>query len=89
VSAAAASSQLDAAAVLARHCASCHRGSAAQGNLSLFDAGGALIARLPRQAILDAVEQGRMPQPPTAARLTAEELDLLRGWAKPPTDLVY
>jgi mono/diheme cytochrome c family protein len=85
----ASSSQLDAAAVLSRHCASCHRGSASQGSLMLFDTAGTLLNRLPRQAVLEAVEQNRMPQPATATRLTAQEIDLLRAWAKPPKDLLY
>jgi mono/diheme cytochrome c family protein len=79
----------DSTAILARRCASCHSGSAAQGQLSLFDDAGRLLAKLPRRRMLEAVEAGRMPQPAEAPRLSPEELDVLRRWAQPPRDLVY
>lgn len=80
---------LDAVVILTRRCAECHAGSAAQGQLQLFQSTGNIVAKLPRQAILDAVERGSMPKPASAPRLTDAELDALRQWAKPPRDLAY
>jgi mono/diheme cytochrome c family protein len=79
----------DAASVLARRCASCHSGAAAQGRLALFDDTGALLSKLPRRRIVEAVESGRMPQPASAVRLTNAEIELLRVWAQPPAELEY
>lgn len=79
----------DAAAVLARHCRSCHQNAAAEGQMQLFDESGQLLSRLPRRRVLEAVQAGRMPKPLTAPRLTAAEIELIRRWAEPPRDLVY
>lgn len=74
-------------AVLRARCASCHTGESAKGELNLFEQEGALVERLPRRAILDAVVEGRMPK--GVATLTEEEIEALREWAKPPRELVY
>jgi hypothetical protein len=78
---------LSAPDVLRTHCASCNAGESARGELRLFDADGALVERLPRRAIVEAVEAGRMPK--GIAPLTQEEIEMLREWAKPPRELVY
>jgi len=78
---------LSAPEVLRAHCASCHAGESVQGELRLFDAVGALVERLPRRAIVEAIEAGRMPK--GMAPLSPEEMEILREWAKPPRDLVY
>ena len=80
---------LDGPAVLAKHCASCHTGAAVQGDLQIFQAPGRIVEKLPRQSLLEAVEQGRMPQPASAPRLTPQEIEILRQWARPPRDLAY
>lgn len=78
---------LGAPELLRVHCASCHAGESVQGELRLFDSAGALVERLPRRVIVEAVEAGRMPK--GIAPLTQEEIEVLREWAKPPRDLVY
>jgi hypothetical protein len=85
----AARSPADVGAILARHCAACHSGIAAQGRMQMFDEGGQLLVKLPRRWIVEAVEAGRMPQPAEAPRLTPAELDVLRRWSQPPRELVY
>ncbi|MBX3411584.1 MAG: cytochrome c [Pirellulales bacterium] len=76
-----------AADVLRTHCAACHSGPTAKGELRLFEPEGALVERLPRRAILDAVTEGSMPQ--GTSTLTEEEIDALREWATPPRELLY
>ena len=79
----------DAQAVFARHCGSCHRGSAAEGRMQLFDETGTLLGKLPRRRVLAAIEAGRMPLPAAEPRLSAAEIEVIRRWAEPPADLSY
>jgi mono/diheme cytochrome c family protein len=79
----------EAALILARRCAACHSGPSAHGGLRLFGDDGDLLARLPRRRVLEAVEVGRMPMPAEAARLTRDEIEVLRQWAQPPRELEY
>jgi mono/diheme cytochrome c family protein len=80
---------LDAAGILVRRCAQCHTGAAAQGQMQLFQSSGEIVSKLPRQAIVDAVERGTMPKPANVPRLTEPEIEALRHWARPPRDLAY
>jgi len=73
--------------VLRMRCAACHTGEDSKGELRLFAEDGAIVERLPRRAILDAVVERRMPK--GVAPLTPEELTLLREWARPPRELLY
>lgn len=79
--------------IFRRHCVECHRGSSAQGKLSLFDAAGSLLDKLPRHVIVDAIipdENGRAAMPPTGRpRLTADEVRTLRRWATSSRDVVF
>lgn len=77
----------DAVEVLRTRCAACHTGERSKGELPLFTDDGAIVERLPRRAILDAVVERRMPK--GAAPLTEEELELIRDWAEPPRELLY
>lgn len=83
----AATPTLGAVDVLRTRCASCHSGASAEGELAIFDDRGELVERLPRRAMLEAVEKGTMPK--GLAPLTEDEVELLREWAKPPRELVY
>lgn len=73
--------------VLTERCANCHTAPEPAGGLSLFDREGALLERLPRQQVLESVETGEMPE--EGERLSEEELEWLRAWARPPLDLQY
>lgn len=80
-------------ALLRQRCASCHQGETPKGGLRFFTADGTLAAKLPRRAILEATspdEHGVTKMPPgEAAKLNAEEIELLRPWAEPPRELWY
>ena len=73
--------------VLRRRCVACHAGAEAAGGVRLFDESGALLSRLPRWRVWESVESGKMPE--GGERLTSEELEWIRNWAKPPPDVVY
>lgn len=81
------------AALLARRCAECHRGSQAQGGLMLFDVDGRLLDKLPRLLIVDAATHvdGQAPAMPPGDRppLTSDEQALVRKWAATPKRLSY
>ncbi len=79
--------------LLTARCAKCHSGAAPPGHLQIFDAGGQILPRLPRRAIVEMVspdEAGRQRMPPgDRPRLSAEEVSAVREWAQPPRDLAY
>ena len=70
-----------AAGVLKQHCAQCHTGDQARGDVRLFDASGAYHPAVPASVILAAVRGDRMPKGPV--KLSAQEKALLEAWAKP------
>lgn len=76
-----------AASLFTQRCARCHTGQAAQGGLELIDEAGRAVPRLPRRAIYEAVAEGRMPS--ASEPLSAEEIELLRRWSEPPTNLAW
>lgn len=76
-----------AAALFTQRCARCHTGEAAQGGLELIDEAGRTVPQLPRRAIYEAVAEGRMPS--ASEPLSAEEIELLRRWSEPPTNLAW
>jgi len=78
---------LTAERVLEGHCSTCHGGWEAKGGLSIFDEAGGVRAKLPRRKMLEAVEAGTMPR--GGERLSEEEVELLREWAKPPRELEW
>ncbi|MCE9604583.1 MAG: hypothetical protein K8U03_06715 [Planctomycetia bacterium] len=79
--------------ILRQHCIECHRGSLAQGDLSLFDVDSRLLEKLPRHLVLEQTTsaEGKLPAMPPGARvrLTSEEQELIRRWAKLPKRLSY
>lgn len=87
------------AAVFARRCAECHRGSQAQGDLMLFDVDGRLLDKLPRQWIVEQATSAepaagvvaKAPAMPPGDRspLTSDEQALVRKWAVLPKRLSY
>lgn len=82
-----------AAAVLKRRCAECHQGTQAQGGLALFDDDGRLELLLPRHLLLDATEPSaeKVPAMPPGGRekLSHEEWQILKQWARMPKSFVY
>ena len=85
--------RIDIPALLIERCGSCHRGAAPPGGLTLLDAQGSLLAKLPRRRIFEAVapdDHGHVRMPPAPrASLTREELERLAAWAEPPRELEY
>lgn len=82
----------EAARILTRYCAGCHTPPTNNDRPALFDRSGQLPDRLPRQAILEAVGggPGKATMPPEGRpRLSAEEIETLTRWARPPRELLY
>jgi len=68
--------------ILSTHCAACHTGSTAKKGMMILAAAGQLNPRADRNAIVDAVEDGRMPLGPDGKPhpLAAEEVEALKQW---------
>jgi len=82
-----ASSGTLAVGVLRTRCAACHSGAAAKGDLPIFRDDGAIVDKLPRHVMLEAIEQGTMPK--EGEELSAAEIEAIRQWAKLPREIVY
>lgn len=80
-----------AVAILRRNCARCHSPPDPKGSLAMFDESDRLLERLPRRAIVEEVSAGKMPLGTDGhpAPLSANEIDVLRQWARPPRELRY
>lgn len=70
-----------ASAILKRSCASCHNDKKQQGDVQIFH-GAALARNLDRQAVLDAIQEGRMPPENSKKhRVSVDELQQIkREW---------
>jgi cytochrome c553 len=78
--------------ILRLHCARCHSGPSAKGDLMIFDEAGQLAERLPRQGMLAALRSGKMPPPDQSGQrqpLTEADIETLSLWAIPPRTLRY
>jgi mono/diheme cytochrome c family protein len=73
--------------VLEGRCGACHAGEEASGGLAIVDEEGELKEKLPRQRMWEAIEAGRMPR--GEQKMSAEELELLREWVRPPKELEW
>lgn len=61
-------------------CKTCHSpGKKGYEKLAMFDAGGALLDKLPRYKIYNAVQSGHMPPAPSE-KIKGEQLESLRKW---------
>lgn len=82
-----------AVALMKTKCASCHTGSTGleKSGLELFDEDGKVLEKLPRMRIWGSVnhDPGFHAMPKGQEKLNSQELEILKAWVVPATELEY